>query len=213
MTLTDHTARADERGADDVTGNPDILEIGARHAPNDAPHTHRRWLTTHGRLRTAAESALLVTLAAAALAANGTSHPTLHTATPTPPAPQAATHPQAQALATPPLVAPTKATPGEHLYVAATRRPGMCGVEEFRFDNRQLAYQVLTVAYLPNSATVRIMTMTVPATARPGRHEITLYGPMPSTRSGPICADKPEHHGRVTTAPITITTRAPAAAR
>jgi len=97
--------------------------------------------------------------------------------------------------------------PGANLYLVANRIHGVCGSEELRFDGGQIPHRLLAVIKPADPSPIRvILTMTVPRRTAPGPHEINLYGPMPSTRSGPICGDRPEHHGRIGTAAITVTT-------
>jgi hypothetical protein len=105
------------------------------------------------------------------------------------------------------LVAPAVTRPGANPYLVANRIHGVCGSEELRFDGGQIPHRLLAVIKPADPSPIRvILTMTVPCRTAPGPHEINLYGPMPSTGSGPVCGDRPEHHGRIGTATITVTT-------
>ncbi|MGN9909359.1 hypothetical protein ACTMTJ_17585 [Phytohabitans sp. LJ34] len=102
------------------------------------------------------------------------------------------------------LVVPESAAPGERLTVLAFRNRRLCGAAELRFDGAPTAHKLLRYAAPANQDHAQIfMAMDVPRSAKPGSHEIALYGPKPGG-SGPICGDVAEHQGRLATATISV---------
>jgi hypothetical protein len=170
----------------------DILDVGAPHDPRTTPAHHPAG--THRRI--AGGLILTMALAGALVATHNSGRVNPSATQPAGQASPPTTH-RPEALASAPLLAPTVARPGAPIYLIGTRRSGMCGTEELRFDGRHAGHRELAIVTGANNTTqLIVMTMAVPATARPGRHEITLYGPLPATH-GPICGDRPEHQGRI----------------
>jgi hypothetical protein len=108
-------------------------------------------------------------------------------------------------VAPPRLLAPHAAAPGERITVLAFRNRRLCGPEELRFDGVPVVHRLAHVLGPVDPDRVEMfVTVEVPRSARPGRHEIELYGPTLGGRSGQICADLPEHQAKLATVTITV---------
>ena len=185
----------------------DLGEPGLRtNADTSAARRRSRAATSTARLRAFAGTGALIGLAGLALYAQGGSGLTTRPSSPSAATPSAPAVIRT-AVSESAFMAPAVARAGANLYVVATRMRGMCGAEELRFDGGRVPYRPLAVINPADPSPVKvILTMTVPRRTSPGPHEIILYGPMPSTRSGPICGDRPEHHGRIGVATVIVTT-------
>jgi hypothetical protein len=170
-------------------GAPDILEF-----PCARPHG--------GRLRRIAAGTIVLTaFVATAVTTQRTDRP----AVPETPrvVPQATV--QDQVVGGTPFVAPTEVEAGGSIYLVATRRPGLCGPEDLRFDGRILPLRVLAASHRAGAEARQIIaSATLPATARPGPHVLTVYGPVPSTRGGIVCGDRAERHALIATIRIAV---------
>lgn len=126
-------------------------------------------------------------------------------ASPPPPSAQHGTAPVPQSHEQPArLIAPATATPGEHLIVLGHRNPALCGPAELRFDGLPVRHKGLKYAGERGGTHPQLfMSMDVPRSAKPGTHQIELFGPVRSTRGG-TCGDVPEHQARIDTTAISI---------
>jgi hypothetical protein len=105
----------------------------------------------------------------------------------------------------PRLLAAQTATPGERLTVLAYRNRRLCGVAEIRLDGAPVAHRLAKYVGPLGSDWMEIfVTMDVPRSAAPGRHEIELYGPKPGGSTGPICGDAREHQGKLAGRILTV---------
>jgi hypothetical protein len=182
--------------------NPDVITFGGDPQPRSTSPTRRR-------LRRLAEKAVLVAATSAILLAvhttSGDRSPDAQPAGSASPTPSAQTP---NGLPTPPvhlrLVVPETAVPGERLTVLAYRNRRLCGAAELRFDGAPTSHELLRYAGPANQDHAQMfVAMEVPRSAKPGSHEIDLYGPRPGG-SGPICGDVSEHQGRLATATISV---------
>ncbi len=105
----------------------------------------------------------------------------------------------------PRLLAAQTATPGERLTVLAYRNRRLCGVAEIRLDGAPVAHRLAKYVGPLGSDWMEIfITMDVPRSAAPGRHEIELYGPKRGGSPGPICGDSREHQGKLAGRILTV---------
>lgn len=181
---------------------PDVITFGGDPEPRSTSPTRRR-------LRRLAEKATLVAATGAILLAvhttSGDRSPDAQPARPASPTPSAQT-PNGPPIPPVPLqlVVPETAAPGERLTVLAYRNRRLCGGAELRFDGAPTTHELLRYAGPANQDHAQMfMAMEVPRSAKPGSHEIDLYGPMPGG-SGPICGDVSEHQGRIATTTISV---------
>jgi hypothetical protein len=106
------------------------------------------------------------------------------------------------------LLAPQAAVPGDRITVLAYRDRRLCGAAELRLDGAPVSYRLAGYVGSPNPGRMEMfLSVVVPRSATPGNHEIELYGPVPGGRSGPLCADVPEHQARLATTSITVGSR------
>jgi hypothetical protein len=96
----------------------------------------------------------------------------------------------------PVIVTQRRAVAGEQITVLVagaalgTRREGMCGPVDLRFDGRPVHYAVQYLRFDPSEPDVMsTAAMVVPAGAPIGEHEIELYAPASGIWAGPVCAE------------------------
>jgi hypothetical protein len=105
----------------------------------------------------------------------------------------------------PRLLASETAKPGERLTVLAFRNRRLCGAAEIRLDGAPVVHRLAGYVGPLDSDWMEIfMTMDLPRSAAPGRHEIELYGPMRGGPRGPICGDSREHQGKLAGRIVTV---------
>jgi hypothetical protein len=201
----------------DVRVEPDIILLGPEEpvlalGPDDGPST-RRGGPAAGlrRLRRFVEPGLLVVGAGVMLLAvqlaDGRGSPVAGPAASVSPSvgPSAVGR---DSHAHPRLVVPQAATPGEWIPVLAYRNHRLCGATELHFDGAPVAHRQARYVGPANPGRMEMfLTMEVPLSATPGSHKVELYGPMPGGRSGPVCADVPEHQGKLATTTIAVGSR------
>jgi hypothetical protein len=111
-------------------------------------------------------------------------------------------------VAPPRLLAPQAASPGEQITVLAYRNRRLCGAAQLRLDGTPVSYRLAGYVGSPNPDRVEMfLTVEVPRSAKPGNHEIELYGPVPGGRNGPVCADVRERQAKLATTSITVASR------
>jgi hypothetical protein len=145
------------------------------------------------RLRRAAEPILLVLCVGAVLAVQDHEPATPGSAGSSAPA------------ALPRLIAPAEAAAGQRITVSAFRNRRLCGATELRFDGAPITHR--PAGYADPARLDRaemFLTAWVPRSAKPGNHEITLYGPAPGGGSAPVCAEVREHQERLATTRILV---------
>lgn len=202
--LTNNPATADHNDIPEIRIelSPDEITFGADPKPRSKSPTRRR-------VRRLAETGSLIAAAGAILLAAHTTSgdgssgaPSARPATPSRFAQTPDASPTQQVHLR--LVVPETAIPGERLIVLAYRNRRLCGKAELRFDGAPAAHELLRYAGPANQDHAQMfMTMEVPRSAKPGGHEIELYGPRQGRR-GPICGDVPEQQGRLASATIAI---------
>jgi hypothetical protein len=111
----------------------------------------------------------------------------------------------------PMIVTHRQAVAGEQITVLVagaalgTRREGMCGPLDLRFDGRPALHVVRFVRWDPSHPDVTsTAVMIVPADAATGEHEIGLYAPVPSVRAGAVCAEEPGRQASIAVASIIV---------
>jgi hypothetical protein len=106
--------------------------------------------------------------------------------------------------ASPALIAPATARPGQEITVVGFRDRDLCGPTELRFDGYPVTHEIQATARprSPDSVDV-LMVMEVPATTAPGTHHIQLWGPVRGGDYG-VCGDVPVHQAQLDTVEIEI---------
>jgi hypothetical protein len=111
----------------------------------------------------------------------------------------------------PMIVTQRQAVAGEQITVLVagaalgTRREGMCGPVDLRFDGRQVHYAVQYLRLDPSEPDVMsTAAMIVPADASTGEHEIALYAPFSGIWAGPVCAEEDERQASIAVASIIV---------
>jgi hypothetical protein len=191
-----------------VSGDPTAPPSAVKGEAAPDPPTRWQRLRRQGRLRRLADPLLLVVLAGSVFAATemtGGRDP-LYGERPDAGQPAGLGTPYQSPRSTGSrLVVPSTARPGERITVVGYRDSALCGPSELRFDGTVVDHRITATAapYTP-WLTELFIVMTVPAAATPGAHRIELFGPVASGRSGPICGDTPERHGRLAAEKISI---------
>ncbi len=196
-----NSADSPDRGTE-----PDIIELGPIDAVAPTDGSRATHTTGSRRLRRLVEPGVLAVLAGAMLLTGQ------FTAGHGPPAAEPGATPsgrptvdRAAPEAPPRLLVPRTASPGERITVLAFRNARLCGPVELRLDGVPIPHRTAHLLGPADPYRVELLvTVQVPRSARPGRHRIDLYGPVPGSGRGPICADVPEHQAKVATAVITV---------
>ena len=106
------------------------------------------------------------------------------------------------------LIAPRTAAPGEPLTVLAYRNARLCGPIELRFDGAAMRHRLAWYAGPRHpDRTEMALAVWVPRSAKAGRHEIELWGPVPGGQIHNLCGDRPEHQARLDTTTIMVVGR------
>jgi hypothetical protein len=203
----------DLRDETNVRAEPDIIVLGPDESglpPGpDVDSLVRGGRAPLRRLRRFVEPSLLVLCAGVVFSVlyvmdERGSPTTAPAASPSSPASAAASTAWASARR-PQLLAPETAKPGERLTVLAFRNRRLCGAAELRLDGAPVVHRLARhVGPLDSDWMEIFMTLDLPRSAAPGRHEIELYGPMRGGPRGPICGDSREHQGRFAARIVTV---------
>ena len=172
--------------ASDIRVEPDILQWGPNGRGGPAPSRLRKLLGP-GLFMAGAGAALLAVQFAGGPVPPGTA--------PVVPA----------AVAPPRLSAPQTAKSGERITVLGFRDGRLCGPAELRFDGTPVAHRLAAfVGPLGLDHQQFFLTMEVPRSAAPGRHEIALYGPAPSGPGGRTCTAVSERQAELAAVSVVV---------
>ena len=197
------------RDETDVRARPDIIVLGPDEPESppgqDVDSSVRLGWAPARRLRRFIEPSVLILCVGGALSVLYVMDDRGSPAA-SPAAPTSGTASVARASAhRPRLLAPETAGPGERLTVLAFRNRRLCGPAEIRLDGAPVAHRLArNIGPLDAGWMEIFMTVDLPRSAAPGRHEIELYGPMRGGPAGPICGDSPEHQGKLAGRTITV---------
>ena len=190
----------------EARAEPDIIVLG-RDEPGPPPRADAE-SSRPRRLRRYVEPSLWVLCAGVALtvvhltggggppAAEPGAKPSSSASAPTAVARQPAHRPR--------LLAASTAHPGERITVLAYRNRGFCGPAELRLDHAPIAHRRTGPVGRVGDWEEFFMTMELPRSMAPGRHEIELYGPISGGPAGVFCGDVPEHHGKLAGRVVTV---------
>jgi hypothetical protein len=106
------------------------------------------------------------------------------------------------------LVVPKVLRAGERVTVLGYRHARRCTPTTLLFSGAAVRHRAERIVEPVDGEWVELfMTMDVPTSARTGRHEVVLLGPMPGGPGGVVCGETPERRGRLAIVTVTVVPR------